>query len=572
MAIPHFEAAVVGSGFGGAVTAYRLAEAGLNVCVLERGKAYPPHSFPRSPHALARNFWDPSEGLYGLYNVWSFRNLEAVVASGLGGGSLIYANVLIRKDEKWFVREDLSRGGVERWPLTRADLEPHYERVGRMLNAQRYPFDHPPYDQTPKTRAFRDAAARLNLSWELPKLAVTFANPGEPPQLSVPIHEEHPNLHGRPRLTCRLCGECDLGCNDGSKNTLDFNYLTESKRLGANLWTSCEVRTFAPREGGGYVVRYVRHDREAHAGRPHDTSRLPLHQITADHLILSAGTLGTPFLLLKNRAAFPRLSPALGSRFNLNGDYLGFVMHSHEEQDARLTPRVVDPGRGPVVTSAIRVPDLTDGGHLRGHYIEDAGYPQHVNWVVEALNAPGGIRRAAALLLHRLRAVLSGRRQSDLSAEIAYLLGDARLTATSMPLLGMGRDVPDGVMRLGDAGYLEIDWSWNRSAYYYRGIEATMRAMARALHGRYAPNPTGRLRRGITAHPLGGCPMGRNPAEGVVDSYGEVFNYPGLHVADGSVMPGPVGPNPALTIAALADRFAERIIRRHNAPAPPSPS
>lgn len=566
MPVPHFHAVVVGSGFGGAVTAYRLAEAGLSVCVLERGKPYPPHSFPRSPHALARNFWDPSEGLYGLYNVWSFRNIEAVVASGLGGGSLIYANVLIRKDEKWFVREDLH--GVERWPLTRADLDPHYDRVERMLNAQRYPFDHPPYDQTPKTRAFRDAAARLNLAWELPQLAVTFANPGEPPQRSVPIREEHPNLHGRPRLTCRLCGECVVGCNDGSKNTLDFNYLTHAVRLGAVIWTACEVRTFAPRPEGGYAVRYVRHDPHAHAGRPHDTGRLPLHEITADHLILSAGAFGTPFLLLKNRAAFPCLSPTLGTRFNLNGDYLGFVMHSHEERDGRLRPRVVDPGRGPTVTSAIRVPDLADGGHLRGHYVEDAGYPQHVNWVVEALNAPGGIRRTAAFLLHRLRQLLAGRRQSDLSAEIAFLLGDARLTATSMPLLGMGRDVPDGVMRLGDAGYLEIDWSWERSAYYYQGIESTMRAIARALHGRYAPNPTAGLRRGITAHPLGGCPMGRNPAEGVVDSYGELFNYPGLHVADGSVMPGPVGPNPALTIAALADRFAERIIHRHDAPVP----
>ena len=568
MTVPHFDAAVVGSGFGGAVTAYRLAEAGLSVCLLERGNAYPPHSFPRSPRDLARNFWDPSEGLYGLYNVWSFRNLEAVVASGLGGGSLIYANVLIRKDEKWFVQDDLARGGLERWPLTRADLEPHYDRVERMLNAQRYPFDHPPYDQTPKTRAFRDAAARLNLSWELPRLAVTFANSGEPPQLSVPIHEDHPNLHGRPRRTCRLCGECVVGCNDGSKNTLDFNYLSEAARLGAEIRTSCEVRAFAPRREGGYVVRYVRHDPQAHAGRPHDTGRLPLHEVTARYLILSAGTLGTPFLLLKNRAAFPRLSSTLGARFNLNGDYLGFVMHSRQEQDGRLAPRVLDPGHGPTVTSAIRVPDLADGGHLRGHYVEDAGYPQHVNWVVEALNAPGGIRRTAAFLLRRLRDALAGRRRSDLSAEIAYLLGDARLTATSMPLLGMGRDVPDGVMRLGEAGYLEIDWSWERSAYYYRGIESTMRAIARALHGRYAPNPTGRLRRGVTAHPLGGCPMGRTPAEGVVDADGQVFNYPGLFVADGSVMPGPVGPNPALTIAALADRFADRLIHSHNASAP----
>src|ERR671932_1155743 len=127
----HFDAIIVGSGFGGSVMAYRLAEAGLRVCLLERGKAYPPGSFPRSPYRMKQNFWDPSEGLYGMFNVWSFDELGALVCSGLGGGSLIYANVMIRKDERWFVRED-----HEYWPVTRADLDPHYDRAEKMLGAQ----------------------------------------------------------------------------------------------------------------------------------------------------------------------------------------------------------------------------------------------------------------------------------------------------------------------------------------------------------------------------------------------------------------------------------------------------
>ena len=150
----HFDAVIVGSGFGGSVSAYRLAEAGKSVCVLERGKPYPPGSFPRSPRALSQAFWDPSEGLYGMFNLWSFRGIGALVSSGLGGGSLIYANVLLRKDEKWFVQEDLAGGGYEHWPVSRAELDPHYDRAERMLNAQRYPFDHPPFDETPKTAAF----------------------------------------------------------------------------------------------------------------------------------------------------------------------------------------------------------------------------------------------------------------------------------------------------------------------------------------------------------------------------------------------------------------------------------
>lgn len=559
----HFDAVVVGSGFGGAVTAYRLAEAGLSVCLLERGKIYPPNSFPRSPAKLMRNFWDPSEGLYGMFNVWSFENLEAAVASGLGGGSLIYANVLIRKDERWFVKEDLQHGGYEHWPVTRADLDPHYDQVEKMLHAQRYPFDHAPYNQTAKTKEFKAAAERLNLDWRLPNLAVTFGVSGETPIPGEPIKEAQPNMHGRTRVTCRLCGECDIGCNYGSKNTLDYNYLSEAKRLGTEIRTQCEVRSIAPRdrEAGGYVIRYVEHDTDEREGERHDTSQLPHITLTADRLVLSAGALGTTYVLLKNRDAFPQLSPMLGARFSGNGDLLAFAVCSREEGNGKSVPRLLDPGFGPVITSAVRVPDELDGGGpVRGHYVEDAGYPEHLNWALEAQDAPGAIKRLVRFAWRRTGEKLSGGAQSDLSAELAGLLGEAELTSSSMPLLGMGRDIPDGRMSLGSRGDLEIDWDIGRSKGYFTGLKKTMGDIARELGAEFVLNPTFYFNRVITVHPLGGCPMGRDEGEGVVDAHGEVFNYPGLTIADGSVMPGPVGPNPSLTIAALADRFAERII------------
>jgi cholesterol oxidase len=142
-----FDAVVVGSGFGGAVMAYRLAEAGLRVCVLERGRAYPPGSFPRTPLGMRDNRWVPDEGRFGLFDYWKFREFDALVASGLGGGSLIYANVLMRKDEHWFVKEDITSGGYEYWPVTRAELDPHYDRVEAMLRPQPYPLDHAPYSR-----------------------------------------------------------------------------------------------------------------------------------------------------------------------------------------------------------------------------------------------------------------------------------------------------------------------------------------------------------------------------------------------------------------------------------------
>jgi cholesterol oxidase len=552
----HFDAVVVGSGFGGSVSAYRFAEAGKSVCVLERGKPYPPGSFPRSPRALSQAFWDPSEGLYGMFNLWSFRGIGALVSSGLGGGSLIYANVLLRKDEKWFVQEDLASGGYEHWPVSRADLDPHYDRAERMLNAQRYPFDHPPFDETPKTAAFEEAAGKLGREFLLPPLAVTFANDGEAPVPGEPIREEHPNLHGRTRYTCRLVGECDIGCNYGSKNTLDYNYLSAAKRLGAELRTRCEVRSFAPREGGGYVVRFVEHD-PADEGRKidtHSSSVRPEREVTCDRLVLSAGTLGSTYLLLRNRDAFPGLSGQLGTRFGGNGDLLTFALKARHPDGS---PRIVDPGYGPVITSAIRMPDALDGGEGRGFYVEDAGYPEFLSWVIHATQGPGALwrwRRVAARILFSL---LRRQPEVDLSAEVASLLSDTGVSAGSLPLLGMGRDIPDGRMTLND-GKLDVDWVKGKSGPFFDRMRDFSRDIAGALGAQFKSNPTWYLNRVVTVHALGGCPMGRSPEEGVVDEWGEVFGYPGFTIADGSVMPGPVGPNPSLTIAALADRFADR--------------
>jgi len=201
---------------------------------------------------------------------------------------------------------------------------------------------------------------------------------------------------------------------------------------------------------------------------------------------------------------------------------------------------------------------------MRGHYIEDAGYPDLINWIAEMVNVGGTFKRLAHFALARIRQVLGGPFQSDVSSEIAHLLGPAVLTSSSMPLLGMGRDIPDGRAFLRDER-LDIDWTTRRSKEYFDQLMNTMRDVTAALDATFVPNPTWLFNRVITVHPLGGCPMGRAESEGVVDSFGEVFNYPGLHIADGSVMPGPVGSNPSLTIAALADRFADRIIEAHQA-------
>jgi cholesterol oxidase len=547
----HFDAIIVGSGFGGSVTAYRLAEAGKRVLVLERGRPYPPGAFTRSPYRARESFWDPEHGLTGMYHYWSFRGIDSLVSAGLGGGSLIYANVFIRKDERWFVHEDVNDGGYEYWPVSRADLDPHYDRVEEMIGLQRFPFDHEPYASTPKTIAFKEAAEANGLEWFLPKLAVTFGNEGRPPVPGEAIEEEIPNLHGRTRTTCQMCGECDVGCNYGAKNTLDYTYLTRAQVAGAEIRTLCDVRSFEPREGGGYSVLY--------ADLGLDPTAPVKVRLTCDHLILSAGTLGTTELLLRNRGAFPRLSRKLGTRFCGNGDLLTLALNTSQVTDGVHTPRIIDSGYGPVITSTARMPGAEDGGTGRGFYLQDAGYPQHLAWVLHVISAPQQLWRWRKAGFFLVKNWLKGTPDTDVTAQIADLMLPGQLSSGGLPLLGMGRDVPDGRLYLRN-GRLDTDWKRKASDEYFERLRTTSRGFAESLGGRFADNPLWFLRRVITVHPLGGAPMGRTADEGVVDPWGNVFGYPGLHIADGSVMPGPTGPNPSFTIAALADRFADQII------------
>jgi len=402
------------------------------------------------------------------------------------------------------------------------------------MKPQQYPFEVEPYASTPKTLAMRGAAAAHGLDWRLPPLAVTFANPGQPPVPNMPI-EDGENLHGARRFTCELLGECNAGCNLGAKNTLDLNYLSHFAAAGGEIRTLAEVKTFGPREEGGFSVDYVQHD-------PTSGTQTPV-TITSDRLVLSAGSLGSTFLLLRNRDAFPAISDALGTHWCGNGDLLGFLGKSE---------RVLDPERGAVITSAIRY----EGENGRGYYIEDGGYPGFVSWLMEGTNAPGAAHRAAEFIARRVADVVRHRPVSNLSGEFKALMGDGSTSSGTLPLLGMGRDVPDGRLYLED-GFLENTWSMDTSQAYYDSVKASMEQLADSLDARFRDEPLWYFKRVITVHPVGGCPMGRSAADGVVDSYGQVFGHPGLSIADGSVMPGPVGPNPSLTIAACADRAAE---------------
>ena len=386
----------------------------------------------------------------------------------------------------------------------------------------------------------------LGLDWQLPPLAISFAaEPGAEPRPGLPIAAPaYGNLHGATRYTCRLCGECDMGCNDGAKNTLDHTYLSAAHHHGADLRTLHEVRSVRQRAGGGYAVDYVHHDATPETGT-----------IDCDRVVLAAGTFGTTNLLLRSQSGLPGLSGMLGSRFSGNGDVLAFLLRAKD----RSRTREIGASHGPVITSAIRLVDRVDEPNEtgRGAYIEDGGYPGFVDWLAEGADVRHNVARAARFVIERLNALLT--RDTNMSAELAGLFRDAELSAGSLPLLGMGRDVPNGRLRL-RGEKLDVQWNSKASAEYFDRVAATMRRIADVLGAEYAGLPGWLGKRFVTVHPLGGAPMGHHPAEGVCDAYGEVFDHPGLYIADGAAMPGSVGPNPSLTIAALADRMSTRLL------------
>ena len=277
-------------------------------------------------------------------------------------------------------------------------------------------------------------------------------------------------------------------------------------------------------------------------------------------LVLAAGTFGTNFLLLRNRASsLPAISDRLGHGFSGNGDFLGFMTN---------VGHVVAASDGQVITSTIRRPDWSDDpphgepplDAALGHYVQDGGYPGLVDWLTELTPPTGLIHREPALAVSRIRQLLIGDSPANVSRKLAILLDGGRQSSSILPMLVMGRDAPDSLLSL-RKGFLELEQG-RGSKEYVRQVRATLEEIARQLRARYRDYMSKALSRWITVHPLGGAAMSKDSRSGVVDSYGRVFGYQKdhLYVMDGSVMPEPIGPNPAMTIAALAHRFSKQLV------------
>ncbi|WP_433608111.1 GMC oxidoreductase [Dactylosporangium sp. CA-139114] len=511
----HFDTVVVGSGFGGAVAACRLAQAGVDVAVLERGRRWPAGSFPRE-------LSDPDQGWLwaheqGLYDIRPYPHMLTVTAAGYGGGSLVYANVAMRAPAEVF---------TEHWPAPyrRDTLDPYYDLAADMLAIRPVPPDPRTGQLPPKTRLL--AAGGADHGVFLPNLAVTFGPPG------LPVR----NRFGATQAGCVYCGECDIGCNVGAKNSLDLTYLSLAELHGATVSTRCEVVHLEHSPGGRYRIHLRDHGRRAR------------RTITAERVVLAAGALGSTAILLRSRDQYrtlPDLPPMLGHGYSGNGDFLAF---------GHGTTVPVYPDRGPTITTARLVDAGPRADRPAWFLVEDGGYSAHLARLILALS-PG--RLAALGLTTVARALREGRHPGPVVAAAAR-----EATDHTVVLLSMGRDHAEGRLSL-RGGHLHVDWDAAGDRLLYAAENDMAADIARSLGGRLALPPTWRyLGQPVSVHSLGGCRIGTGPHDGVVDVDGEVFGHPGLYVFDGAILPAATGANPSHTITAVAERCVEILIRR----------
>jgi cholesterol oxidase len=519
--VEKFEYIVLGTGFGGGTLAFRLAQAGKSVLVLERGRRWHGKNLPSTALDPASSafpepgdpdfFWSrklmsPGQNRLGLYQLRQFRALQGLVAAGVGGGSLIWANVVVQAHEDGFCKT--------RWPagINLDLLSPYYKRARSFLLPASIPRvgESAAAEIIPRAELLRVAAERLGKRWSPVEVAVRFGN----------TREAERNGFGNARqLGCNFCGLCSAGCPQGAKNSVDLSYIAAAEAAGAELRPLHEAR-LVEQVDDGYVLHVKRYDTEGRC-----LANLRMH---ARNLILACGTFGSTELLLRSRSQgmLRNLSPALGSKFSINGNVLSGALY-HRGDGAGLA-------NGPAVASMIEF----------GNYVvEDVANP---SW---AAGMVGGTQLSRAY--HFLRAYLGFRMSPEQTAALAKNL---------LVFVGVGIDSANGRLKLNGLGQLCLDWPKLKNEPALRAQHEAQRAIAEALGREYVPDVFSTFGRQFTYHPLGGCPMADTADGGVVNQYGEVFGHPGLFIADGSIVPSALGRNPAYTICALAERVAEHML------------
>ena len=547
---------VVGSGYGAAIAASRLARAGQQVTLIERGREIRPGDYPNTAGAIAAEMrvTMPAQGRRmgadaGLFDLHVNPGMNVLVGNGLGGTSLINANVSLEVDTRLF--------DAEGWPaLFRDDpgyLTPFYARARKGLGANSYPDDAP---QLPKLAALKQSAQAMGQPFRRPPINVTF--------------QDGANAFGFAQNACTLCGDCCTGCNFGAKNTTLMNYLPDAHAFGATLFTGTTLRHLE-KTAQGWIAHVV------------DSAGDTPKQIHAEMVLLGAGALGSTEALLRSRDKGLALSDRLGQRFSGNGDVLGWGYNAN-------VTATLETGAEPPAVRAVGAganppdrPETQPGPCIAGLIdMRDPELSIREGMVIEEGVLPGPMATGFTAGFFLLDAIENTplaysdapRRLTDARDVGTALLAGGDLSKLSydgplgrtMTYLVMSHDDAGGQMSL-DHDMLAIHWPEAGDEPAIARDNQKLREACDAIWAEYVGNPIWGADMGrnlISVHPIGGCAMGDDVSKGVVDAWGRVFDPAGgfhtnLYVCDGAILPGALGVNPLLTISALSEHIMAQI-------------
>ncbi len=541
----HYDAIVIGSGYGASIAASRLARGGKKVCLLEKGKEFLPGEYPRTSIQAAKEMQFNIPGKHigsktGLYEFHMNDDISVFKGCGLGGTSLVNANVSLVPEARVLQHSE--------WPQELKDDPESYwrnlERAKHMLQPNPYPEGSNGYPKLPKAEAMKKSASGMGHQAKYLDINVTF--------------QDRKNNAGQDQYECKLCGDCMTGCNYGAKNTTLMNYLPDAKNHGAEIFTEVAVKHISHEADGKWSVHYKIQNANSEIFNAAELF------VTADIVVLGAGSLGSTEILLRSKQNGLTTSEKIGDRFTGNGDVLGFGYNA-EERINTIGFGPHDPGGsvdpvGPCITSVI---DLREQPILEdGMVIEDGNIPGPVAPAITpsmlaisklfGKEPHEGLVDAVKKKAREATSLLRGPYHGAINHTQAFLV--------------MTHDDGNGKMLLNN-DRLQIVWKGVGKQPIFQKVHENLTKATEAINGEYVVNPTWTKLMNydlMTVHPLGGCIMADDATKGVVNHKGEVFAgttgtdvHKGLYVCDGAVIPLPLGVNPLITISALAERSCE---------------